>query len=145
MNDQTTIRYMRDKDEKFWFSLDAHLSVAEFHKKVRDRRGYVLSVGDCPVGILRYNLFWDNTPFCTLLYIAEPYRRRGYGKKLVEHWEQEMKYSGYRLALVSTRSDEEAQHFYRKSGYTDCGNLFLPGEAEELFLCKNIGNDPQIQ
>ena len=24
---------------------------------------------DKPVGLLRYNLFWDNTPFCTILFI----------------------------------------------------------------------------
>ena len=36
--------------------------------------------------------------------------------------------------MTSTRSDEEAQHFYRGLGYTDCGALLLPGEPLELFF-----------
>ncbi|WP_423775813.1 hypothetical protein [Amedibacillus dolichus] len=31
------------------------------------------------MGLLRYNLFWDNTPFCTLLFINRNYHRKGYG------------------------------------------------------------------
>ena len=64
-----TIRYVINEDKRFWFELDKHLPEAEFEKKVRDRQGYVLFEDNEPVGILRYNLFWDNTPFCTMLYI----------------------------------------------------------------------------
>ena len=88
-----TIRYVTNEDKRFWFELDKHLPEAEFDKKVRDRQGYVLFENNEPVGILRYNLFWDNTPFCTLLYIKKPYQRQGYGRSLMEHWEQDMKAS----------------------------------------------------
>ena len=37
-------------------------------KKVRDKQGYVVWEDGTPKGLLRYNLFWDNTPFCTLLF-----------------------------------------------------------------------------
>ena len=40
--------------------------------------------------------------------------------------------------MTSTRSDEEAQHFYRGLGYTDCGALLLPGEPLELIFRKEI-------
>ena len=61
------IRYVQSDDKKFWFGLDRHLPEREFEKKVRDQQGYVLLEDGKPVGLLRYNLFWDNTPFCTML------------------------------------------------------------------------------
>ncbi|MDR0653914.1 MAG: hypothetical protein LBG12_11520 [Synergistaceae bacterium] len=57
------IRYVSESDKPFWFTLDRHFSESEFALKVRDKRGYIISDGDTPIGIMRYNLFWDNTPF----------------------------------------------------------------------------------
>ena len=91
-----------------------------------------------PIGILRYNLFWDNIPFCTLLYISDKYQRQGYGKKLMEYWENEMEAKGYSFVLTSTQANEEAQHFYRKLGYRDCGSLIMKEEPTELFLIKEL-------
>ena len=138
----TRISYVQESDRAFWYQLDRHLPEAEFERKVRERRGYVLREGEIPVGVLRYNLFWDNTPFCTLLYVAREFQRRGYGRKLMEHWEQDMRAQGYGMLLTSTQVDEEAQHFYRRLGYRDCGGLLVdvPGYEQpmELFLVKDI-------
>jgi len=137
-----TIRYVINEDKRFWFELDKHLPEAGFEKKVRDRQGYVLFEDNEPVGILRYNLFWDNTPFCTMLYIRNDKHGCGYGRSLMKHWEDDMKSLGYGMVLTSTREDEEAQFFYRKLGYEDCGNLdiFYPGfeQPTELFLSKKL-------
>lgn len=38
--------------------------------------GYVLRVEDHPAGILRYNLFGDSIPFCTLLFLEGTHQRR---------------------------------------------------------------------
>ena len=51
------------------YSLDKHLPENEFDKKIRDKQGYVLFDDGVAVGLLRYNLFWDNTPFCTMLFV----------------------------------------------------------------------------
>lgn len=134
------IRYVNDTDKDFWFSLDKHLSVAQFEKKVRDRQGYILSVDDTPIAILRYNLFWDNTPFCTMLYVSQSYQNQGYGTALMYYWENEMQSLGYDLLLVSTRADETSQYFYRKIDYIDCGALDIANEAAELILYKRINN-----
>ncbi len=134
------IRYVNDADKDFWFSLDKHLSVAQFEKKVRDRQGYILSVDDTPIAILRYDLFWDNTPFCTMLYVSQSYQNQGYGTALMNYWENEMQSLGYDLLLVSTRADETSQHFYRKIDYIDCGALDIANEATELILYKRINN-----
>ena len=137
-----TIRYARLTDHDFWFSLDRHLSEAEYENKVNLNRAYVLTEDDTPVGILRYNFFWDNTPFCTLLYISPAHQRTGCGRALMEFWEADMRGQGYDLVMTSTQADEDAQHFYRKLGYRDCGGLALesPGHAQpmELFLSKAL-------
>lgn len=134
--DKVEIRHVEHGDKTFWSTLDKHISSDELDKKIRDKQGYVLLVNNCPAGILRYNLFWDNTPFCTLLYVDAQHRLKGFGAALMQHWENEMLSLGYDWLLVSTQSDEDAQHFYRKLGYCDCGALNAPNQAEELFLCK---------
>ena len=87
-------------------------------------------------------MFWDNTPFCTLIIIGGEYRGKGYGKQLMEYWEKDMKEQGYGMLLTSTQTDETAQHFYRKLGYKDCGGLIIdiPGYAQpmEMFMSKEI-------
>lgn len=136
------IRYVRQEDRAFWLGLDRHLPPAELEKKIRDRQGYVLTADGAPAGLLRYNLFWDNTPFCTLLFVEAARRGKGYGKALMEHWEREMQAAGHGMLLVSTQVDEEAQHFYRKLGYKDCGGLVLDipryTQPMELFLVKAL-------
>lgn len=46
------------------------------------------------------------------------------------------------MVLTSTQVDEDAQHFYRKLGYRDCGGFVIdvPGYEQpmELFLSKAI-------
>lgn len=106
------VRYVEHNDKPAWFTLDSHLPESGFEEKVRDRRGYVCVEDGKVVGILRYNLFWDSIPFCTLLYIADEYRRRGFGKQLMDHWEQEMRSAGCGMVMTSTQVNEEAQHFY---------------------------------
>ena len=135
-----TVRHVREEDKDFWYSLDKHLPEDEFEKKVRDAQGYIL-LDECdPVGILRYNLFWDNMPFCTLLYIRDDLHKKGYGKHLMKYWEDEMRTKGYKMLLTSTQVDEEAQHFYRKLGYKDCGGLTVDcpelAQPMEMFLSK---------
>lgn len=136
------IRYVQMEDQEFWYCLDKHLPETEFINKVRDRRGYVLLLDDTPIGLLRYNLFWDNTPFCTMLYVEKDHRGKGYGRKLMEFWENDMKQQGYGMLLTSTQVDEGAQHFYRKSGYKDGGGLVIdvPRYAQpmEMFFVKSI-------
>lgn len=135
----TEIRYVQKSDKEFWFTLDKHISEAEFENKVQNKQGYVLFSDNIPVGILRYNLFWDNTPFCNLLFIDFQFQKRGYGKTLMTLWEQEMKNMGFGTVMTSSQSDETAQHFYRKLGYRDCGGLIIrKTEPTELFFVKEI-------
>ena len=137
-----TIRYASILDKEFWFTLDKHLNEKEFYKIVRDDRGYILLNDNKPIGLLRYNLFWDNIPFCNLIIIDNKNQGKSFGKQLIQYWENDMKSQGYKVVLTSTQVDETAQHFYRKMGYKYCGGLVIdiPGYEQpmELFLIKAI-------
>ena len=136
------IRHVQESDYAFWVSLDQYLSKDQFMQKVRDKMGYILLVNDEPVGLLRYNLFWDEHPFCTMLYVKKAKQRAGYGKAMMGFWEKEMQQRGHKMLLTSTQVDEEAQHFYRKLGYQDAGSLLITvpeyQQPMELFLLKRI-------
>ncbi|BCK00702.1 GNAT family N-acetyltransferase [Anaerocolumna chitinilytica] len=136
------IRGIKKEDKDFWYTLDRHLPEAEFIKKVADQRGYVIFDDEKPIGILRFNMFWDNIPFLTMIYIDFSYHKKGYGRKAMEFWEAEMAGLGYKMVMTSTQADEEAQHFYRKLGYKDSGCLVLdiPGFEQplEMFMIKAI-------
>lgn len=136
------INYVKIKDKKFWYSLDSHLPEAEFKKKVRDKQGYVLYEDGIPRGLLRFNLFWDNTPFCTMLFVEGNSQKKGFGRRLMEHWEKDMKSKGYGMVLISTQVDEGAQHFYRKLSYKDCGGFTIDipdfEQPMELIMSKSL-------
>ena len=89
-------------------------------------------------GWLRYNLFWDNTPFMNMIYILEDYRGKGYGRQLVDFWEEQMKLLDYECVMTSTASDEYAQHFYVKLGYRTVGGFTFKDDPYEIILMKEI-------
>ncbi|MBO4746850.1 MAG: hypothetical protein J5607_02140 [Clostridiales bacterium] len=57
-------------------------------------------------------------------------------------WEYDMRNQGYEMVMTSTQEDEEAQHFYRKIGYKDCGGFTvdIPGYEQpmELIMMKDL-------
>lgn len=137
-----SIKYVSEHDKEFWFMLDEHITESELLLKIRDRRGYIISDGNKPIGVMRYNLFWDIVPFLTFIYFEEAYQRSGFGRQAMLHWESEMRELGYKMVMTSTQVNEEAQHFYRKLGYKDRGSLFLDNtpfeQPQEIFMIKNL-------
>ena len=94
------VRYVSEKDKPFWFALDKDIGEHELEMKIRDKRGYIISEDSKPVGIIRYNLIWDRTPFLTLIYIIESYHGKGYGREAMLFWENEMKELGYKMVMI---------------------------------------------
>lgn len=117
---------------------DLHISPRELETSIRRGRVYVAEEQGELLGWLRYNLFWDNTPFMNLLFVLESHRGRGLGQALTEHWEAQMRRAGYGTVMTSTQSNERAQHFYTKLGYTAVGGFLPPGEAYELIFLKKL-------
>ena len=132
------IRYADFEDEAVLKEHDRHISEAELRNSIRTKRILVMYQEDDFVGWLRFGLFWDNTPFMNMLYILDGYRRKGSGSSLVAFWEKEMEKENYKQVLTSTQSDEQAQFFYRKIGYAECGALLLPGEPLEIIFRKDL-------
>ena len=118
--------------------LDEHISEVELASLICQKRVLIAVENGLVCGWLRWNLFWDNTPFMNMLFLTDPHRGKGWGKTLVEKWETEMMQLGYSTIMTSTASDEYAQHFYQKLGYTSIGGFLLPGEPYEMILCKSL-------
>lgn len=136
------IRYVENDDKRAWFDLDKHLTDKEFEHKVYLKQGYVLFKDDQLIGILRFNLFWDSIPFCNMLFIEKNNQHNGYVKLLIKYWEEDMRKQCHQMIMTSTQVDEEAQHFYRKLGYKDCGGMVfdIPGfeQPMELIMSKKL-------
>jgi len=133
------IRYAKKSDFQALAALDKHVSKGELERVISSRR-IVVAEADGIVGWLRFGLFWDELPFMNLLFVIDGERGKGYGRALCDFWENEMRSHGYKYALTSTLSNENAQHFYRKRGYKDCGSLILPEEPLEIILLKELNS-----
>ena len=132
------IGYAEISDLNVLAPLDTHISTKELERIISCRRVIISKDNAGLNGWLRFGLFWDNIPFMNMLYIVDEERGKGYGTALCDFWENEMRGCGYKLALTSTLSSEQAQHFYRKRGYRDCGSLILPGEPLEIIMMKEL-------
>lgn len=133
------IEYANDADFKYIVDNDKHVKKELIEIKIKQKEIIVVKDNDKKIiGWLRYNYFWDNTPFMNMLYLDKSYRNNGIGKTLVAFWENEMKKKGFDLVMTSTLSNEDAQHFYRKLGYKDSGSLLLEGEPLEIIFTKKI-------
>lgn len=133
------IRYAEAADIDKLAENDEHITKEELKNAVRLHRVYIAEEDGRFAGWLRYNLFWDNTPFMNLLYMLEPYRGKGFGKEIVSFWEEEMAQQGYETVMTSTSSVEYAQHFYFKLGYAAIGGFRLDGDFYEVIFAKQLG------
>ncbi|MBB3111873.1 ribosomal protein S18 acetylase RimI-like enzyme [Paenibacillus phyllosphaerae] len=128
-----------ERDYAYIRKRDRHLREQLITAKIQGKEIYILRTDDGdPIGWLRYGYFWDNTPFMNLLWIDEPYRGQGAGKRAVLYWEDMLREQGFKLAMTSTLANEGAQHFYRKLGYKDAGCLLLENEPLEIMMTKNL-------
>ena len=96
------------------------------------------------IGSLKWTLLWGEVPFLEKIWIDAPERRKGFGTQAMTYFESMLARAGHTCALVSTRADEDGQHFFRKLGYADCGALdmhkFTQQSAAEIFLFKTFKN-----
>lgn len=128
-----------DSDYEYIRKHDHHILENLILPKIKGKEIYILQdEQEIIVGWFRYSYFWDNTPFMNMIWIDDPFRSRGLGKKAVLFWEVEMKQQGFKMVMTSTLANEGAQHFYRKLGYRDAGCLILENEPLEILLTKAL-------
>lgn len=132
------IRAAQTEDIAVLNEYDGHISAKELENSICLNRIYVIEEDKKFIGWLRYNLFWDSIPFMNMLYVLEDYRGKGFGKRLVGYWESQMKSSGFNKVMTSTQSNEYAQHFYYKLGYSAAGGFSPDNDTFELILSKEL-------
>ncbi len=123
-------------------SYDRHIPSSRLADCINNNQVYVLREEHRILGILRYSLFWQAIPFLDLIYLEEACRGLGWGRRMMEYWEAEMRAMGYKYTMLSTQSDETSKFFYEKLGYRRIG-AFLPPEqdAEEILYLKEFPSD----
>ena len=133
------IRLAVAKEKKKILKYDCHIHHNKVGECIYNGLVDVLCDDEKIVGVLRYNLFWQSIPFLDLLFIDEAYRGKGWGRKMMDEWEESMMFMGYPYVMLSTQEDETARFFYEKLGYRRIG-AFLPPEqdAEELMYLKEL-------
>ena len=104
------IRAADRKDEEMLSRFDRHIRPEELEVSISLGRVLVAEENGQLAGWLRWNLFWDNTPFMNMLFLLEKYRGQGFGGKMV----------------------------YRRRHYVDAGALLLPGEPLEIIFVKEL-------
>ena len=130
------IRKAENSDFLWLMEYDTHISENTLKSKIDNKEIYIFENCGKKIGWLRYNLFWDSIPFLNMIYFLEDYRRIGFGTELIKFWEKEMKLEGYENVLTSTQSNEEAQHFYRKTGYKEIGGFKYLNDPFEIIFQK---------
>lgn len=132
------IRFAKTEDIDILIDKDKKIDRQEMFNLINLKRVYIMEDDGKFIGWLRYNLFWDNTPFMNMIKLNDEERGKGYGRKFVEFWEDEMRKLGYKNVLTSTASDEFAQHFYIKLGYNSIGGFLPIGKPFEIILSKKL-------
>lgn len=134
------LKYMQVEDKEFVMEMDVHVNDSQYENRVYTKTGYIIWDNNKRVGLMHYSVLWDQLPFLNLIYVAEVHRNNGIGTKAMRLWEEDMKNQGYKMVLISTQVDEDAQHLYRKLGYLECGALLMnhtPFEQPmEMFMRK---------
>lgn len=135
------IRMANISDHAFIAENDHHINPMELKNVIALKRIIIAEDEEKnPIGWLRYNLFWDNTPFMNMLFLFEEYRGKGYGAALLSFWETEMLQDGYFRVMLSTAADERAQHFYQKYQYVAVGGFMPWDDPYELIFLKELSH-----
>lgn len=132
------IRFAQKEDIDILTDKDKKIERQEMLNLINLNRVYIMEEDGKFIGWLRYNLFWDNTPIMNMIHLNDEDRGKGYGRRFVEFWEDEMRKLGYNYVLTSTASDEFAQHFYIRLGYNSIGGFLPLGKTFQVILAKKI-------
>ena len=133
-----TIRTATIADLPILADHDRHISKTELENLIRLGRVTVAEESGEFAGWLRWNLFWDNTPFLNMLFLLAPHRGKGFGREMMRNWEARMKEKGFDRVMTSTASDEYAQLFYQKLGYAAIGGFTPAGDPYEILFSKTL-------
>jgi len=142
---EISIRTATADDTPVLAERDRHIAEDLLRKKINEGEYLVVYDGEVFIGWLRWNLFWDNTPFMNMLFLMPEYRGKGLGKQLALFWENQMKAGGYKAIMTSTQQTGFAQRFYIALGYKATGGFIPSGESYEIIFVKELDTTPRFR
>lgn len=93
-----------------------------FTGKVEEFKNYVIKEQGQVIAGIKTCLYFEECMFVTILFVDEPYRKKGLGSLLLRHAEHQAKSVGIKLSHLDT-FDFQAKDFYLKQGYEIFGVL----------------------
>lgn len=81
-----TIRIAELKDLHFLTHYDKHIPETELINVIEQRHILIAETDGKNIGWLRFNYFWDNTPFMNMLFMLSEYRGNKHGTNLIAFW-----------------------------------------------------------
>lgn len=139
MNDRFKIRFAEEKD-LVWVGFADFLYEEAAQRQKIDRKEIIVCDDDGRItGVLRYSMFWDYIPFINFIWVEEGFREERRASSMIRFLEEETRGRNYQRIMTSTQSNENAQGFFRKSGFLDAGGFAMQGQnALELIMIKYL-------
>ncbi len=138
MKGESEIRIATEDDWEQIRSAD-YLKDPEKLKEKISRKEIIVCDDDGRItGMLRYMWFWDHIPFINFIWVKEDFRKAHRATRMIRELEKTTTGENCDRIMTSTQSDENAQNFYRKAGFTDAGGFTMRGQAFELILIKYL-------
>ncbi len=138
---ETILRALSD-----WFEIES--SILNYIKDVENMDMFVLEEESKPVGFIAINKHNRYTAEIHVIGVLEEFHRKGIGRKLVEHSEEQLKNAGFEFFTVKTLAPSIESEEYRKTRlfYESLGfkpleefKTFWDEDNPCLFLDKYIG------
>lgn len=102
---------------------------------------YLAYNGEECIGYLCWGHFWSRFPNLCWIEVKENARSQGIGKKLLEHFFNEIQKLGHKFCLSSSQENEEYAISWQKSqGFTEIGKVDTLNDdgSSEIFLRKDL-------
>lgn len=100
----------------------------------------VAFAGEDVAGYVRWDWFWDTIPYCAMARVRPSHQRKGSGRALYAHVENDLARRGCEFWLSSTEEDNDRSlRFHRALGFRLIGALSdLGQDCREIFMRKDV-------
>lgn len=112
-----------------------HYHPDEFwNTRLFEKRIFIATIDEKPVGLLSYTIWWGNCPFLELIHIQDNHQRKGIGSLLLEEAAKEIK--GKKLKTLISSSEiinDIGNEFHQDKGFKKLNSLTLPHGEEQFY------------
>jgi len=96
-----------------WFGIES--AIKDYIEGVKDTLFYTVKIDEIPIGFISIKYHFNITSEIYVMGINKKYHRKGLGKKLIIHVENELKKTNKRFLTVKTLSDSHPDENYKKT------------------------------